>query len=629
MPRAKAKARKERMGRSVEIRFDRRAIGLLVTLGLMVFAASLRAQTSPAPGSAPKTDAAPAPSAAQSSPTVPSTPAANASGSNLSSAEVASHDTSPTFKVRVNLVLVRVVVRDQQGNVITNLKKEDFQLQDNRKPQTISTFSVETPESHAIVTASPATVTQAEEPSSEAPEAAATLPQRFVSVVFDDTNMQTQDTLSVRAAASHLFSSMAPSDRVGIYTTSGQFSLEFTSDRAQLHESLLHIEPHPLATAPGVHECPEVSYFQADRIVNYSDTQALAIATQDAIACSGGSIPASAAQALAQTAAEHTASIGDSQTEYVYRHLEDTLRRLSAMPGQRVMVFVSPGFIVTTNTREGGDFIDRANRANVVINVIDARGLYTPDMGDISQPTQGSPLTMGLRSAYLTEAQFAQSDILAQFADGTGGTYFHNRNDLDRGLRNAIVAPPLSYLIGFSPQNLKVDGHYHVLKVSLAGKQKFVIQARHGYYAPRIVKDPVEAAKEEIQEAIFSREEIRDVPIDLQTQFFKTDQTQARLAVLTHVDVKGIHFRKVEGRSRDDLTFATAIFDENGNFVTGGEKVVEMRLLDPTLDRLNHAGFTVKSSFEVKPGTYLVRMVVRDAEGSQMAARNGAVVIPY
>ncbi|MGA2431365.1 MAG: hypothetical protein ABSH13_22905, partial [Candidatus Acidiferrum sp.] len=117
------------------------------------------------------------------------------------------------------------------------------------------------------------------------------------------------------------------------------------------------------------------------------------------------------------------------------------------------------------------------------------------------------------------------------------------------------------------------------------------------------------------------------MPIDLQTQFFKTDPTQARLAVLTHVDVKGIHFRKAEGRSRDDLTFATAIFDENGNFVTGGEKVVEMRLLDPTLDRLNHAGFTVKSSFDVKPGTYLVRMVVRDAEGSQMAARNGAVVI--
>jgi len=120
------------------------------------------------------------------------------------------------------------------------------------------------------------------------------------------------------------------------------------------------------------------------------------------------------------------------------------------------------------------------------------------------------------------------------------------------------------------------------------------------------------------------------VPIELQTQFFKSDNdTQAKLAVLTHVDVKGVHFRRDAGRSRDNLTFATAIFDENGNFITGGEKIIEMRLLDQTLTRLSHSGFTVKSSFDVKPGTYLVRMVVRDAEGELMAARNGAVTIPY
>jgi hypothetical protein len=250
-------------------------------------------------------------------------------------------------------------------------------------------------------------------------------------------------------------------------------------------------------------------------------------------------------------------------------------------------------------------------------------------MGDIADPPRDSPTTAGPKTTYRTEAQFAQSQILDELAAGTGGTFFHNRNDLDEGLRRAVVAPPFSYLLGFSPQNLKVDGRYHILKVSLAGKQKFTVQARHGYYAPRTIKDPAEAAKQEIQEAVFSQEEMHDVPIDLQTQFFKTDQTQARLAVLTHVDLKGIHFRKAEGRSHDDLTFATAIFDENGNFVTGGEKIVEMRLLDPTLDRLNRSGFTVKSSFDVKPGTYLVRMVVRDGEGSQMAARNGAVVIPY
>ena len=217
---------------------------------------------------------------------------------------------------------------------------------------------------------------------------------------------------------------------------------------------------------------------------------------------------------------------------------------------------------------------------------------------------------------------------MEQFAYGTGGTFFHNRNDLDEGLRQAVAAPPLSYLLGFSPQNMKVDGRFHGLKVSLTSKQKYSIQARNGYYAPKTVANPVEAAKQEIQEAIFSQEELHDVPVDLQTQFFKMDATSARLSVLTHFDVKGIHFRKAEGRNADVLTIATAIFDDNGNFVAGGEKTVQMKLLDTTYNRLSRSGLTLKSSYDVKPGSYMVRLVVRDGEGSQMAARNGAVVIP-
>jgi VWFA-related protein len=612
------------MGRSLLIRFDRRAVGLLFAFAL-AFSLPVSAQTPPDPGTAPKADPAPPPAQLPSS----TNPDSNAS----SGAEVSSRDTAPTFKVRVNLVLVRVVVRDSQGNTVTNLKKEDFQLQDNRKPQAISTFSVETPESHAIVPTVPAAPTlDAPAPTGEAAPVTAALPQRFVALVFDDTDMLMQDAVNVRAASTRLFDSLAPSDRVGMYTTSGQLTQEFTSDHAKLKESLLGIVPRPLATIQGFHDCPDINYYEADQIVNYHNSQALSVATQDAILCAfdGDNTQQAAAQSMAQSQADRVASMGDQQTDYVYRHLEDTMRRLAAMPGQRVMVLVSPGFIVTTNTREGRDLIDRANRSNIVINTIDARGLYTPDLlGDISDPAVDTGSTVGYKSSYRLQAQFAQSDILGQLADGTGGTFFQNRNDIDQGLRHAVAAPPLSYLLGFSPQNLKVDGRYHTLKVTLASKQKFTVQARHGYYAPRTVKDPAEAAKQEIQEAIFSQEEIHDVPVELQTQFFKTDQTQAKLAVLTHVDVKGIHFRKAEGRSNDDLTFATAIFDENGNFVTGGEKIVQMHLLDPTLNRLNHSGFTVKSSFDIKPGTYLVRMVVRDAEGEQMAARNGAVVIPY
>jgi len=362
-----------------------------------------------------------------------------------------------------------------------------------------------------------------------------------------------------------------------------------------------------------------------------NDDQALAVAAADALDCefNGDNRFQAQAQALAQAAAANALNSGDSESEYTYRYFEEAIRRLSSMPGQRVMIFVSPGFVMSSLLPGSSDLIDRATRANIVVNTLDARGLYTPDViGDIADPPRDSPRVAGYKASYRIESQTAQSDILADLAYGTGGTYFHNRNDLDEGFREAGAAPAVSYLLGFSPQNLKLDGKFHQLRVTLTGKQKFNIQSRRGYYAPRTVTDPNEQAKQEIEEALFSQDEIRDLPLEVQTQFFKTEAAGARLSVLSRLDLKGLRFRKADGRNNDDLTVATAIFDENGQFVTGGEKIVEMRLKDNTVDRLEHSGLTVKSSFDVKPGTYLVRQVVRDAEGAQMAARNGAVVIP-
>jgi VWFA-related protein len=571
----------------------------------------------------PAPPTAPVASSPAQTPAEPAKPQAPASNDNV---EVSSRDTAPTFKVRVNLVLVRVVVRDQQGHVVPNLHKEDFQLYDNRKPQIISTFSVETPESHMVASTTSADANAPADP--VVAKAVAALPQRFVSVVFDDQHLNMQDAMFVRNAASKFLDSLAASDRVGIYSTSGQFTEEFTDDHELLRKSLLKIVPH--SPSAGLHDCPDMSYYEGDLIQNKNDQQALAIATEDTVQCAfgGDETQATAARAMAQAEAGLVIGREDSSTEYALRHMEDVLRRLSSMPGQRIMVFVSPGFITSTLQLEFNGVVDRATKGNIVINTIDARGLYTPDMGDISEPSTSSAKTAGYKLSFQIAAQSAQEDVLAQLADGTGGTFFHNRNDVDEGLREAGAAPTMTYLLGFSPQNMKLDGSLHTLKVSFVHKTNYKIQARHGYFAPRHVADPVEAAKEEIQEALFSQDEIRDLPVDLHTQFFKTDNYQAKLAVLTHVDIKGVHFRKADGRTRDDLTVATAIFDENGNYVTGGEKIVEMKLLDPTYDRLVRSGLNLKSSFDVKPGTYLVRQVVRDSEGSQLAARNGAVVIP-
>jgi VWFA-related protein len=597
----------------------RRIILSVLFLCPWISPALLHAQ-SPTPPSQPQDAPAKTNPPAESAP--PAAPTTNQ--------EVASRDTPTTFKVRVNLVLVRVVVRDANGKVVPNLKKEDFQLVDNRKLQTISSFSVETLAARNDNLRASVAAEGASSNVDPAAEKAAALPQRFVSMVFDDVHMSMQDALFVRNSAGKFFSALAASDRVAINSTSGQLKQEFTDDRGLLERALLGILPRPTGGI-SAQQCPDISYYEADMIANKNDPQALQIATDDAVQCAfnGDQTMKSVAQSMAQSMAYAEVSRGDADTEYAFRHLEDYIRRLTAMPGQRVLILVSPGFIQSTLHSEASDLVDRATRANVVINTIDARGLYTPDLfGDIANPSTVNPRTEGYKASFRTAAQLAQEDVLAQLADGTGGTFFHNRNDLDEGMREAGAAPALSYLLGFSPQNLKLDGSYHTLKVTLTNKQKFGLQARHGYYAPRSVADPAEAAKEEIREALFSQEEIRDLPLDMQTQYFKKDQAEARLAVLTHLDLKAIRFRKALGRNNDELTIVTAIFDENGNMVTSGSKVIEMKLLDATYARLSRSGFTVKSSFDVKPGTYLVRLVVRDSEGAQMAARNGAVVIP-
>lgn len=585
---------------------------------LAIFAAPLHAQPRAPQESPPATNN----NQSTAQPAKPQEPPAN------SSAEMSSRDTTPTFKVRVNLVLVRAVVRDAKGKIVPDLKKEDFQLYDNRKLQTITAFSIETPASHAASANS--SIDAGNLDAASAAAAVAALPQRFVSVLFDDQHLVMTDMLFVRNAANKLFDALAPSDRVSIDSTSGQIRQDFTSDHELLRKSLIGLLPR--SPTAGLHDCPEISYYEADEIINKSDTQALAVATQDALHCAfqDDQTQRAVAQSMAYAVAGAVVGREDSSTEYALRHIEEVMRRLSAMPGQRIIAFLSPGFLTTTLHVEFSDVVDRATKSNIVINTIDARGLYTPDLGDIADPVRfASVNTAGIRSLYDNVAQSAQADVLEQFADGTGGTFFHNRNDLDEGIREAAAAPSLTYLLGFSPQNLKLDGSLHTLKVSFIRKTNYQIQARHAYFAPRHVVDPAEAAKQEIQEAIFSQDEIRDLPVDVHTQFFKMNQNQARLAVVTHVDVKGMHFRKADGRNKDDLTVATAIFDENGNYITGAEKIVEMKLFDRTYDRLSQSGLNLKSSFDLKPGSYLVRQVVRDSEGAQLAARNGAVVIPY
>jgi VWFA-related protein len=555
--------------------------------------------------------------------------------SGKSDGEISTRSTDTAIKVRVSLVIVRVVVKDASGKFVPDLTKEDFQVLDNGKEQKISTFSRETADTHAKP--APAAEPKAAEPTPEAkmatpsnPVNATVGPQRFLALVFDDLHMNVAEALAVHAASEKLFTALTPTDRVAIYATSGEVNQEFTGDAETLRKTLKAIIPHR-RRGEGEYECPNMSYYQADLIANKHDQEAMTVALLDA---KNNYCPMSPSDITAN--AYRILRAGDQTTRLGFQNLESAVRHLGSMPGQRVLVYVSPGFIVgDTEMPDNSELIERAVRAGVVINTIDARALYSADMlPEIAAPSRQMPDKndvvdyQRLENTYQMQSQFVSGDVLAGIASGSGGTQFHNRNDLDAAMSQALAAPSVSYVLGFSPQNLKVDGKFHQLKVAVMRPQKYQVQARNGYYAPKAVADPQEAAKQEVREVLFSQDEILDVPMDLKTQFFKGDTASAQLTVFTHLDLKGIHFRKADGRSYNDMVLATGVFDDNGQFVDGQMREITLKLTDSTVERLNQTGFTIKIAFTLKPGTYLVRSVVHGSEGGQMTARNTTTVIP-
>ncbi len=536
--------------------------------------------------------------------------------------EIASRDTPSTFSSKVNLVMVPVVVRDGRGHAIGTLKKEDFQLFDKGKPQVISKFTIEKADGRAVaVTAEP-------DLDEKKPVEGLVLANRFVAYVFDDMHTSFGDLAQARAAAvKHLAETLKGADRAAVYTTSGQTALDFTDDRDKLQETMNKIIPRSRLTT-GLAQCPDISPYMADLIQNKNDPTALAAAAREAVAC-GAASTTSMGASLAQGMASQVLGVAEADTQVTLATMKAAVQRMAAMPGQRTVVLVSSGFLVTINYRQQEvELIDRAIRANVTISTLDARGLYViVPGGDASQPST-SVVGAANRARYQSEAALAEGEVLGELADGTGGTFFHNNNDLTEGFRQTGATPEFMYILGFSPQNLKFDGTYHSLKVTAKETKGVSLQARHGYYAPRHASDPAEDAKEEIRVALFSREEMSDIPVELHTQFFKPTDSNAKLAVLAHVDLRHLHFKKVDGRNRNVLSIVSAVFDRNGVLVGAIQKDVEMRLKDATFSARIANGVAMKTSFDVAPGSYVVRLVVRDSEGQTMAARNGVVEIP-
>lgn len=547
--------------------------------------------------------------------------------------EIGTTEAAVTFTSGVNLVPVKVVVRDKQGRAVgMDLKQSDFLLTDRGKEQTISRYSLETQDRiEAQVVAE--RVDEAGQPVLQ-PRAArpAVVPERFIAYIFDDVHTEIADLIMAReAAVKQLEEVMDPSTRVAVFVTSGQSPMDFTDDREAVIEKIRGIRRWSADQADT--DCPPLTYYWATQILNGNDQEAFNALTEYILFCMPGT-PQDSARQMARSMSIAKLAIGQRESRMGLGIVQDVAARLSAMPGIRSIVYVSSGFTMDPQLRfDEQKVFDAAIKAKVVVNTLDARGLYTGVM----------PMTLGPPSPTLArymqrlqrDTAFMTNNVLGEFANATGGTFVRNTNAYEEGFRRLASVPEFTHVLGFSPSDMKNDGAFHELKIKLRKRpglnpDDYEIFARSGYTAPSAAANAEETAREEIRDAVFAREELVEVPVELSLQYFKSAPLEGHLTVIAKVNLDGVRFLKKEDRNTDTLTVVSVVFDRNGNFVKGVQRVLDLKLKDETLEKLlDQGGIAVRSQLDLPPGSYLIRLVVRDAEGKAMAMRNGSVEIPF
>ena len=403
-------------------------------------------------------------------------------------AQRASQDASPTngpkIVVNVNNVLVPVLVRDAQGHAVGNLKKQDFQLSDEGKFRDISGFTAE--DRSSIQSSSSAT--ESATPSAKFPKS----PERFIVYLFDDMHLDSGNLMAVqKAGTAMLVHSLADADLAAVISTSGKNS-GLTRDRKKLQDFIEKLAAIHLFQG-GVQECPNIDYYQADLIENRNDAGAIESASREALTCAhlDPQTMHDEAERMVRSAARRAMAIGEQDTRVTLDIVRECVHRMAALPGQRSIIFISPGFLTLTTEamREKSQIMDIAAQSNVIISSLDARGLYTTNVGASERGgNSAGDLMIGSTSQNRSDSMAFSENVLSELADGTGGTYFHNSNDLEGGFRRLTIVPEYSYLLEFSLDQVKLDNKYHRLKVTI-DQNGLQVQARRGYFAAKPTKN--------------------------------------------------------------------------------------------------------------------------------------------
>jgi VWFA-related protein len=521
-----------------------------------------------------------------------------------------------TLRTDSSLVQVSVVVRDHRGRPIGGLSRADFEIEDAGKQREITAFSIET-----FTPISAQVQPSIARASGAAPEEIkAKLPLRHVALLFDDLSMPHNEQVQVKAAARRFIKEgLAKGDRVGLFTTSGKQNLPFTADVEKLVAAVDRYNSFPRTPDGGI--CPKLTPYDAYVIANKIDYETYAIKNAELARClrggrtppilpgKSGPWPFPGSDQLMMQAVNMWAQIRDTSA----RALETTgnlVDYMAQLPGRRMVLLASSGFLVGTLEAEHQKVIDHALHAEVVINALDAKGLYAEDPPEMSRGVDERSIRRMVELG--TKGKDLTNDVMSVLARSTGGLFFDNNNDLDLGFSELGMIPEVSYLLGFSPQEAP-NGKYRGLKVRLKSRNDYLIQARPGYWAVTKKQPEPPVQERRVDREIMGSDSLRELAAVISSEPSKTDTGDPALEVVLTIDARKFHFVEKDGLRTQRLVFIATLFDDNGNFATGTELEIKFALKESTFIRMTESGLEMSVTLQAPPGTYRLRAAAQDA----------------
>lgn len=535
-----------------------------------------------------------------------------------------------TIRLKSELVQIRAVVTDKRGQPVGDLKKEDFELLENTRPQNISFFSVER------INSEPG----AEKPGGPASLRAQEAPARTI-VLFVDTVHITFENLARAKQALKRFidEQMTDRDMVALVTSSGAVGLmeQFTRDRQMIRSAIDRLTLWRVSL-----ETLFTPYLAAQII--RGDTQALAVGTEvvtreehlDTVP--PGYVRAKANQVLGESAYLRNATLST---------LRGVVARISEMPGQRMIALFSEGFTLSDPagshiTADLQSVTSRAVRAGVVIYSIAAQGLQV-NMVPASLPgivesrqgfrgQRGGGIERPSLTNYMAAAERDLQDGLNALAKDTGGEAFFNTNDFNGRLQKVLNDNRIYYTLAYYPPSdsaTEKERTFRLITLRVKDHPDYKVRTQRGYQPidSQAQAQPATPRQKLIQ-AMSEPLPTTTIPVALSADYFEREGSNEQVALQVYIDATAIKYSEQEQHNTFDLEVAMAIYDLTGQRVNVITKEAHGDFASDRLAMAKREGFRYVERVALRPGVYQVRAGVLQITTERIGTATAWVEVP-